>query len=294
MIAKKKHPELRQRHSPAPGTPDRALITALQNRPALLADLLRDVAGLPLEGPLTPLEATTRFARSIVLHMDLLFSAPHKPWILFEIQSTIDETKRQRWLLAASVLCIRERGMGDLVILTASPSVAAWARRVGRQQGTLGTRLVLRPIVILLDRRRIEALISPAHPELALFAAWAMQTRRGNQARQVVERALDLGERLRPAARRDAHARAILAVLSEPMGAHLNAKARNAATFPKSRGLKRIRRLASSHLGADTGLHWNRQKTGVRALQAPPFVPDQHPRPGLKPRAPHTKSSGLP
>jgi hypothetical protein len=223
------------------------LITALQDRPALLADLLRDVAGIPLEGPLTPLEATTRFAQSIALHTDLLFSAPRKPWILFEPQSTIDETKRQRWLLAASVLCIRERGMGDLVILTASPGVAAWARRVGHQRGELGTRLVLTPIVILLDRRRIEALLSPAHPELALFAAWAMQNCRGNQARQVVERALDLGERLRPATRRDAHARAVLAVLSAPMGAHLNAKATTAAKVPKSRGLKRIRRLASSH-----------------------------------------------
>ncbi len=33
------------------------------------------------------------------------------------------------------------------------------------------------------------------------------------------------------------------------------------------------------------------ESSALRALQAPPFVPDQHPHPGLKPRAPLTKSA---
>jgi hypothetical protein len=222
------------------------LIAALRERPSLLAELVRRAAGLPLEGPLTPLEATTRFARSIALHTDLLFSGPRQPWILFELQNVIDERKRQSWLLAVSVLCIREKGMGELVIVTASRSVAAWARRVGHQRGELGTRVALTPRVILLDRRRVEALLDPAHPGLALFAAWAVHARRGKEACQVVERALALSERLPPAVR-DAHAQAILAVLGPPLVAELETRAMNADKLPGSPGVKRLRRLLEKH-----------------------------------------------
>ena len=123
-----------------------------------------------------------------------------------------------------------------------SRSVAAWAKRVGHQRGKLGTRLDLTPIVILLDRRRVEALLDPAHPELALFAAWAMQKRRGKQALQVVERAIDLSGRLSPPLQ-EAQARAILAVISEHMYAQLETMAMNLDKFPESPGLKRLRLL---------------------------------------------------
>jgi hypothetical protein len=215
---------------------------ALHDQPSLLAELLRQAAGVPLQGPLEVLDATVRFAKTIEVRPDLLFRSPRQRWILFELQNAIDEKKRQSWLLAASVLCFREKAMGEVVILTASRSVAAWARRVGHQRGELGTRLELTPMVILLDRRRVEALLDPAHPELALFAAWAMQKRRGKQALHVVERAIDLSGSLPPALQ-EAQARAILAVISEHMYAQLETMAMNLDKFPESPGLKRLRLL---------------------------------------------------
>ena len=178
------------------GTPHEVLLIALHDQPSLLAGLVRHAAGVPIEGPLEALDATTRFASSIEVRPDLLFRGPRQPWILFELQNTVDEQKRQSWLLAASVLCIREKAMGEVVVLTASRRVAAWAKRVGHRRGELGTRLELTPIVILLAGSRIEALLNPAHPELALFAAWAMQHRRGKEAIGVVKRALQLSDEL--------------------------------------------------------------------------------------------------
>ena len=225
-----------------PGTPHEVLLMALHDQPSLLEELVRHAAGVPLQGPLTPLDATVRFAKSIELHPDLVFRGPRQPWIMFELQNAIDEEKRQSWLLAASVLCIREKAMGDVVILTASRSVATWAKRIGHQRGELGTRLELTPLVILLDHQRVEALLDPEHPELALFAAWAMQKRRGKQARQVVERAIDLSGRLPPALQ-DPQAYAILAVIGEHMYAQLETMAMNLDKFPESPGLKRLRLL---------------------------------------------------
>ena len=122
-----------------PGTPHEVLLMALQEQPSLLAELLRHAAGVPLQGPLEVLDATTRFARSIEVRPDLLVRGPHQRWILFELQNAVDEKKRQSWPLAASVLCIREKGMGEVVVLTASRRVAAWAKRVGHQRGELAT-----------------------------------------------------------------------------------------------------------------------------------------------------------
>jgi hypothetical protein len=215
---------------------------ALHDQPSLLAELVRHAAGVPLQGPLEVMDATTRFARSIEVRPDLLFRGPRQRWILFELQNSIDEKKRQSWLLAASVLCVREKGMGEVVVLTASRRVAAWAKRVGHQRGELGTRLELTPIVILLAGRRVEALLDPEHPELALFAAWAMQDRRGKEARRVVERAIDLSERLPPPLQ-EAQVRAILAVVSEHMFAQLQTMAMNLDKIPESPSVKRFRLL---------------------------------------------------
>ena len=128
------------------------------------------------------------------------------------------------------------------MILTASRRVAAWAKRVGHQRGELGTRLELTPIIVLLAGRRVEALLDPAHPELALFAVWAMQDRRGKAARRVVERAISLSDFLPPALQ-EAQVRAILAVVSEQMLAQLETMAMNLDKIPESPGVKRLRLL---------------------------------------------------
>lgn len=103
----------RRRKSAVPGTPHEVLLMALHDQPSLLAELVRHAAGVPLQGPLEILDTATRFSPSIEVRPDLLVRSPRQPWILFELQNTIDEKKRQSWVLAASVLCIREKGMGE-------------------------------------------------------------------------------------------------------------------------------------------------------------------------------------
>ncbi|WP_437899785.1 hypothetical protein [Sorangium sp. So ce124] len=65
--------------------------------------------------------------------------------------------------------------MGEVLVITASRRVASWAKRVAHLQGALGTRFEPTPRVLLLAGRRVEALLDPMHPELALFAAWAVR-----------------------------------------------------------------------------------------------------------------------
>lgn len=224
-----------------PGTPHEILIMALRDRPALLSELMSRATGAPPCGPLVVADSTLRFARSIELRPDLVFRGRHPRWILFELQNRIDERKRRSWLLAAGLLCFQENAMGEVVVLTSSRRVAAWARRIGRQRGDFGTRFELRPIVVLLAGAQIEALLDPEHPELALFAAWAMRDRRGPEARRVIKRAVDLTERL-PRRLRGAQERAILAVLSEPMLAFLKEMAMDVDKIPQSPALKRFLR----------------------------------------------------
>ncbi|WP_437992806.1 hypothetical protein [Sorangium sp. So ce145] len=63
-----------------------------------------------------------------------------------------------------------------------------------------------RRVVPHLGHAEGKALLDERHPELALFAAWAMQHRHGPAARAVVERAFELTERLPRALRQAATA----------------------------------------------------------------------------------------
>lgn len=87
------------------------------------------------------------------------------------------------------------------------------------------------------------------HPELALFAAWAMQHRHGPEARRVVERALELTERL-PRPLRGAQQRAILSVLSERMMALLREAAVNPDKIPETPAARRLRLFLEAHDGS--------------------------------------------
>lgn len=125
------------------------------------------------------------------------------------------------------------RSMGEVIVMTASRSVARWARGVARIRGLLGTDLTLRPLVLLVTGKQVKALLDEARPELALFAAWAMQHRHGPAARKVVERALVITGRLTEPLR-GAQWRAIFDVLSDRMTAFLKKLAKNPNLLPEN------------------------------------------------------------
>jgi hypothetical protein len=95
-------------------------------------------------------------------------------------------------------------------------------------------------VVLHLGAAESKALLDERHPELALFAAWAMQHRHGPKAREVVERAFELTERL-PRALRGAQRRAILSVLSEPMLALLREASMNPDKIPETPAARKLR-----------------------------------------------------
>src|SRR5205085_1857130 len=108
-----------------------------------------------------------------------------------------------------------QRGcMGDVWVLTASRRTAAWARTACDAAGPNGTRIRVEPIVLLLGPEDVEALLDEGRPSLAFFAAWAMQSRHGPEAEEVVERALRVTDRLPDAALRRRQERDILGVLN--------------------------------------------------------------------------------
>jgi hypothetical protein len=72
----------------------------------------------------------------------------------------------------------------------------------------------LEPIVLLVGRDEVDALLDEGRPSLAFFAAWAMQSRHGPEAEQIVERAFEITDRLPDKALREEQGNAILGVLN--------------------------------------------------------------------------------
>ena len=212
----------------------------LAEQPELFALLLRKVAGVELQAPLTRADAAVRYTQVIEVRPDLLFHTPDGASVALEVQGDEDDDKGRRWGVLMAVVHDTSGVMGDLVILTWSPRVARWAGRVGHVRGPLGTRSTLTPIVILLSGEVVEELLDPAHPELAFFAAWAMQHRHGRKAKRTVERALTITERL-PGPLREAQRRAIYQVLSERMLAFLEEAAMDPSKIPESPRAREVR-----------------------------------------------------
>jgi hypothetical protein len=149
------------------------------------------------------------------------------------VQRKRDAAKARRWPLAMSILLDQRRVLGDLFVVTARRDVAAWAKSVSQHRARAGSALVLTPVVVLLAGKVLDALLDPKRPELAFFAAWAMQARKGKAARAVVRRSLELTEAL-PEPLRRAQVRAIFNVLSQAMLAWLKEASVSTETFPES------------------------------------------------------------
>ena len=110
-------------------------------------------------------------------------------WVLVEVQRQADEAKARRWPLAMAVMGDRFGPNGELIVITASASVARWARRVASHR-TGATRWGVVPTVLLLGPAEAEVILARGPPEMAVFAAWATQGRRGRRALDLARRAL--------------------------------------------------------------------------------------------------------
>ncbi|XXT21884.1 hypothetical protein WME94_10020 [Sorangium sp. So ce429] len=223
-----------------PSTPHEVLIVALREQPGLLGALVSRLTGVQLPRSLKPADATLRFVKPAELRLDLVLQGGRRRWVLVELQRSVDPAKRRRWPLAASLLFSQTGALGDVIVITARRAVARWAERVACVRTRLGTTLQLKPVVLHLGAAESKALLDERPPELALFAAWAMQHRHGPAARAVVERAFELTERL-PRALRRAQQRAILSVLSERMLELLREASMNPDKIPETPAARKLR-----------------------------------------------------
>ncbi|WP_437652488.1 hypothetical protein [Sorangium sp. So ce1182] len=223
-----------------PSTPHEVLIVALREQPGLLGALVSRLTGVQLPRSLKPADATLRFVKPAELRLDLVLQGGRRRWVLVELQRSVDPAKRRRWPLAASLLFSQTGALGDVIVITARRAVARWAERVACVRTRLGTTLQLKPVVLHLGAAESKALLDERRPELALFAAWAMQHRHGPAARAVVERAFELTERL-PRALRRAQQRAILSVLSERMLELLREASMNPDKIPETPAARKLR-----------------------------------------------------
>jgi hypothetical protein len=224
-----------------PSAPHEILVMALRERPALLTTLLARLADRTVRAPLAVADSAVRFADVKEVRPDLLFTSPEVPWLVAEVQHEVDEAKRRKWPLAASVLVDEHGRMGELVVLTPSRRVARWARGAVTWQGPIGSRLTLRPVVLAIDLDTAEALLeaAEAEPGLALVAAWALQRKYGPRAKAGVRRALERTAPLPPGARAE-QTRAILQVVSPRLATYVKELFMNLEALPESEAFKEL------------------------------------------------------
>lgn len=185
-----------------PGLSHEVLIVALREQPALLRALVTKLTEASLPRGIHPVDAAVRFVKTAEVRMDLVLQNHSKERVIVELQRAVDLAKSRRWLLATSLLFDQTGTLGDLIVITASRAVGRGAARVAQVQTPLGTKLALTPVVLVLGPEQVEALLDPRQPELALFAAWAMQHRHGSKAHAVVKQAIELTGHLPPALQR--------------------------------------------------------------------------------------------
>jgi hypothetical protein len=131
-----------------PATPHEVVLLAIREQPELFAEVFRRVVGVDIPGPIEVIDSNVRFAASLETRPDLIVRTPgaSSRWMIIELQNRKDEDKCRSWLLAASVLLQRD-GMGDLVVITSSRGVAAWAKAAAHHRGERGTSLGLTPVI---------------------------------------------------------------------------------------------------------------------------------------------------
>jgi hypothetical protein len=194
-----------------------------------------------MSGPTEVMDSNIRFAASLETRPDLILRTPNatSKWTIIELQNRKDESKCRSWPLAVSVLLQRD-GMGDVVVITASRRVAAWAKGAAHHRGEQGTSLGLTPVILLLSKDHASAFLDPVRPELAIFAVWAGCRGYGPEARDVATRAMEVIGEL-PASLWDVQTRAILAMLSQRLLASLKEMAMDVDEVPETKASRAFR-----------------------------------------------------
>jgi hypothetical protein len=214
------------------------LVVMLREQPELLAALVQKLTGHTLSPGLSPVDSTVRFVKTAEVRPDLVL-AGEKDWAIVEVQDSVDPEKQRRWLLAVGVLFDQRRTLGDVFVITARKSVAAWARTAAHVRTASGTRLELTPVVLHVGPETIDDLLTEQMPSLAVIAAWAISHRHGPEALRVVERAVEVTKAL-PADLQMAQRNAILGVLDERMTAWLKEMRMDPAKIPMSPSARQL------------------------------------------------------
>jgi hypothetical protein len=164
------------------------------------------------------------------------------PWAVIEVQHEVDDIKRRRWPLVASVLLDEHQAMGEFLVLTYRRRVAMWARLAISWLSARGTRLALSPLVIPIDLDEAERLLNEGEPAMALVAAWALQGKCGPRSKALAVRAVERTATL-PAPVRPQQGRAIMQLLSDPLRRHLRTMLlKGLDQVPQSKSFKKFMR----------------------------------------------------
>ena len=225
-----------------PNAPHEIMVELLKEQPELLNQVSQRLQGPSFPAGMKVVDSTTRFVGTSEVTPDLALE-DEEGWTAVEVQGKEDPDKGRRLLVLAALKLDQTKKMGDVVVLAFSAGVAEWARHVAEYRSPRGTVLKLEPVVLLLDESAAEKLLDESAPQLAFFAAWAMQQRHGPAAQAIVHRALVLSERL-PEPLQLPMKRAILNVLSEKMLAFLKEAAMNPDQIPEGPAMRLFRQEA--------------------------------------------------
>lgn len=227
------------------------MVSALGEHPEWLNALLQTLGRGALPGGIARGDSALHLVDTLELRPDLLFATGTRGfWVAVEIQLKKDNDKLTLWPLIAAFLR-RVRGeMGDIVVVTAQLHVAEWARTMPTAAGALGSRLGFAPVVLHLGEEEARLLLAAERPELAFFAAWAMQGRHGPVAQEVVEEALTRTHAVEDEALRRGLFRSILRVISDELAEILKAALMNLDAIPESPNEKMLREAFEQRFGA--------------------------------------------
>jgi hypothetical protein len=197
-------------------TAHESVLLWLRDDPSRLGALLSLTGHALLAAQLAVEDSALRVAFPVEVTPDLVLreatSAPARRWVLVEVQRQPDEAKARRWPLAMAAMANRHGPHGELVVITSSAKVARWAHAVAfHRAGETGWGVT--PTVLRLGLREAATIIAHGPPEMAVFAAWAAQGRRGGRALAIAEAALARAATIADGALRRAVEEGILAVL---------------------------------------------------------------------------------
>jgi len=176
-----------------PATIHESVLLWLRDDPSQLRTLLDLTGHAPCPSPLEVEDSVLRKVLTVDVTPDLVLRSPDshevRRWVIIEVQRQRDEEKARRWPLAMAVMGDRFGPNGELVVITASASVARWARRVAMHKRG-ATRWGVVPTVLLLGPAEADVILAKGPPEMAVFAAWVTQGRKGRRALDLARRAL--------------------------------------------------------------------------------------------------------